>query len=71
MFPYADNPLSFWTGYFTSRANDKAYIRRASHNMHAAQKLFGLQMIDQTQDQARFLDILSANAKTADALGVL
>lgn len=36
MFPYADNPLSFWTGYFTSRANDKGYIRRASHNLHGA-----------------------------------
>jgi len=28
MFPYADNENSFWTGYFTSRANDKEYIRR-------------------------------------------
>jgi hypothetical protein len=23
MFPYADNPDSYWTGYFSSRANDK------------------------------------------------
>lgn len=30
MFPYADNSLSFWTGYFTSRANAKGYIKRAS-----------------------------------------
>ncbi len=36
MFPYADDPLSYWTGYFTSRANDKEYIRRASHNQAAA-----------------------------------
>ena len=42
MFPYSDNPVSFWTGYFTSRANDKGYVRRASHSMHSAQKLFGL-----------------------------
>ena len=48
MFPYADNPLAFWTGYFTSRANDKGYVRRASHNMHAAQMLYGLEMIDQS-----------------------
>ena len=27
MFPYADNNASFWTGYFTSRANNKAYER--------------------------------------------
>jgi hypothetical protein len=30
MFPYADNPESFWTGYFTSRANDKGFVRRGS-----------------------------------------
>lgn len=30
MFPYADNENSFWTGYFSSRANNKEYIRRAS-----------------------------------------
>ena len=23
LFPYADDPESYWTGYFTSRANDK------------------------------------------------
>ena len=71
MFPYADNPLSFWTGYFSSRANDKAYVRRASHNLHAAQRLFGLQIIDQALTQQRYLDIVNAGAKTMDALGVL
>lgn len=46
MFPYADSSLSYWTGYFTSRANDKGYVRRASHNLHAAQKLYGLEVIN-------------------------
>jgi hypothetical protein len=36
MFPYSDNPDSYWTGYFSSRANDKGYIRRASTNFHAS-----------------------------------
>lgn len=30
MFPYADTPESFWSGYFTSRANAKGYVRRGS-----------------------------------------
>ena len=30
MFPYSDNENSYWTGYFSSRANDKGYMRRAS-----------------------------------------
>ena len=24
MFPYADNPDQYWSGYFTSRANSKS-----------------------------------------------
>jgi lysosomal alpha-mannosidase len=36
MFPYSDSPDSYWTGFFSSRANDKEYIRRASHNFHAS-----------------------------------
>lgn len=46
MFPYADNALSFWTGYFTSRPDAKEYVRRGSHNLHASQKAYGLEIID-------------------------
>lgn len=31
MMPYADDPHQFWTGYFTARPNNKAYIRELSH----------------------------------------
>jgi len=34
MFPYADLPDAFWTGYFTSRPNSKAFIRKGSQNLH-------------------------------------
>lgn len=30
MFPYEDSPQEVWTGYFTTRPNDKGYTRRAS-----------------------------------------
>lgn len=30
MFPYADCELCYWTGFFTTRANDKKYMRDAS-----------------------------------------
>jgi hypothetical protein len=36
MFPYADNPNGYWTGYFSSRANDKEQIRRFSSYYHAS-----------------------------------
>jgi hypothetical protein len=46
MFPYADGDTSYWTGYFTSRSNDKSYIRRGSYNLMASNKLFALKAID-------------------------
>ena len=27
MFPYADHPDEYWTGYFSSRANSKIFVR--------------------------------------------
>lgn len=46
MFPYADHPDAYWTGYFSSRANDKEYIRRGSQNINAATKLYALKALD-------------------------
>jgi lysosomal alpha-mannosidase len=52
MMPYSDNDQSFWTGYFSSRANDKKYMRDASHTLHSSNKLFALASIDQTTTDA-------------------
>lgn len=47
-FPYADGDTAFWTGYFSSRANAKKYMRDASHTLHSSNKLFALASIDQS-----------------------
>lgn len=36
MLPYSDSPNAYWTGFFSSRANSKEYVRRASSHMMAA-----------------------------------
>ena len=41
-FPYADGPHQFWTGYFTSRAALKRYIRQLSSYWTAARQLEAL-----------------------------
>jgi hypothetical protein len=46
MFPYSDGPDAYWTGYFSSRANDKEYIRRASHNFHASNELYSEKVLN-------------------------
>ncbi|KAG6556620.1 hypothetical protein Mapa_001561 [Marchantia paleacea] len=38
-FPYADCPHCYWTGYFTSRAALKRYVRRLSGVLQAARQL--------------------------------
>jgi hypothetical protein len=40
LFPYADGPHSYWTGYFTSRPALKGYVRTNSNLLHASEKLF-------------------------------
>jgi hypothetical protein len=47
IFPYADDADSYWTGFFTSRPNDKAKIRLLSQIMHAQNKLYTLEVINQ------------------------
>jgi hypothetical protein len=46
MFPYASGDTEGWTGYFTSRANAKGYIRRASSNLHSSSIFFSQKMLD-------------------------
>jgi hypothetical protein len=46
MFPYSDGPDAYWTGYFSSRANDKEYVRRASSNFHASSQLYSRKIFD-------------------------
>jgi alpha-mannosidase len=39
LFPYADVPHAYWTGYFTSRPALKRYVRAASGYYQAAKQL--------------------------------
>ena len=35
LFPYSDNFNSYWTGFFTSRANLKGYVREVSKDLNS------------------------------------
>ena len=70
MFPYADNENSFWTGYFSSRADDKEVIRRASRAMSASNMLFSLGMIDQNTSDEVIDKMLNAKHSLLDSIGV-
>lgn len=71
MFPYASGNTDWWTGYFSSRANAKGYIRRASSNLHSSSILYTQKMLDQSASEEDILSIHKANYVLRDALGVL
>lgn len=70
MFPYSDGPDSYWTGYFSSRANDKEYVRKASSNFHASSQLMSQKIFDQTASDEQVSSILHAKDKMLDELGI-
>lgn len=71
MFPYASGNTDWWTGYFTSRANAKGYIRRASSNLHSSSILYTQKVLDQAASDKDIFSVLEANYVLRDALGVL
>ena len=59
-FPYADEPDSYWTGYFTSRAVLNGYIRDSSNEFRASDKLIALQALHSDTDEGRLKKNLAA-----------
>ena len=70
MMPYADDENSYWTGFYSSRANDKEYARRMSSNVHAANKLYAYKFIDQATPEQELHQISEVNTNIYDTLGV-
>ena len=70
MFPYADQPQDYWTGYFTSRANSKKQVRDGQANLHASSKLYSKKVIDQSSAQEEIDNIMDSYSLMLDAMGV-
>lgn len=70
MFPYADRDNEYWTGYFTSRANSKGQARDGSANLHAANKLLAMKVLDQAASDATVNQALQAQNSMLDSLGI-
>ena len=45
LFPYSDENDAYWTGYFTSRANLKGYVREVSRDLNSQSMIFGIDNI--------------------------
>jgi len=70
LFPYQSSPSCYWTGYFSSRANNKAQVRQGSSNLHAANSIYKTLLLDKNLDQELADQILAAKSNMLDQLGI-
>jgi hypothetical protein len=70
MFPYADNDVTYWTGYYTSRANSKKFIRDGGHVLNSSNKLFALAALDVDTTDAEIQTYKDMKYKMMDAVGI-
>ena len=71
LFPYADGPNAYWTGYFTSRANLKGFVREGSSIYHLNQKLLSFLLYQYDLPTTLTDPVLAAQTELHEALGVL
>lgn len=70
MFPYADKPEDYWTGYFTSRPGAKWQVREGQAFMHASNWLYSLKALDVNSTDDDIREILAAKDAMMDAMGI-
>jgi len=70
MFPYADKPEDYWTGYFTSRAGAKWQVREGQAALHAAGWLYSIRVLDQTSTDAQISSVIAARDALLDSMGI-
>lgn len=70
MFPYADQPNDYWTGYFTSRPAAKGQVREGQANLHASNKVYALKALKQTSSADDIQAIKTAYHSMMDAMGI-
>ena len=70
LFPYADHEAAYWTGYFTSMANDKKYIRDSGHTLNSSNKLFALAALDQSTSDSMITVMEETKDYMMDVVGI-
>ena len=71
MFPYADHPEDYWTGYFTSRANAKGFIRVGQALLHAGSELFAKRLVKNTTTDVEIAALLKAKQALYEEMGIM
>ena len=70
MFPYADNPQDYWTGYFSSRAGAKKQVRDGQALLHSASSLYAQKVIAKHTTDEEIKAMMQSREDMLDAMGV-
>ncbi|XP_046584534.1 lysosomal alpha-mannosidase-like isoform X4 [Haliotis rubra] len=57
-FPYGDSPHAYWTGYFSSRAALKNYVRRTNNFLQVVKQMDALAQLEDTDNSTYNIEIL-------------
>lgn len=71
LMPYVSEQWTSWTGFYTSRPNNKVYIKRLSGILHASSNLYAKLMFDPSMADTDLEKILAADFALRDALGIV
>lgn len=69
MFPYAQNPDQFWTGYYTTRPHIKKNIRDLTRALHSSLRLTAQQVLRQDLDSKARITSMMTQFNVLDVLG--
>ena len=70
MFPYADNPQDFWTGYYSSRAGAKKQVRDGQALLHASSSLYAQKVLNRDTSDEDIKKMMKSREAMLDAMGV-
>jgi len=70
MFPYCDNPMDCWVGYFTSRQSAKKQVRDGQANVHASNRKYAQRVVNQEVSELELKKIMALKNYMLDWMGV-
>ena len=70
MMPYASSENNYWTGFYTSRPNNKSFVRHGLAQYQAVSKIFAGKVVNQKIEDDEIKQIEYIRHFTMDAMGV-
>jgi lysosomal alpha-mannosidase len=70
LFPLEGDPASYWTGYFSSRANAKSFIRAGSSHLSASNELYSWAALNGELKDETLETVMNAKNNLLDQMSI-